>query len=225
MDFLKKMPAWGKALGLAILGVLILVVAWTRWWKPVKEDNVKLAKKEDELDEEIKKGEDARKRARELERFIADKKAELDKLKTILPADSEWSTLARTIEQYAAEQQIEILSSAPSAAKTHPEGLYMEQAYTYKAMGSYHNLALFFEKISRMKRIMNVKSITITARKGGGKSGLGDRLDCQFSAVAYMQAKDLPPAPAAPAKAAKGKKRPKAAADDSGGADKKGGGE
>ena len=119
-----------------------------------------------ELDAQIRQGKEAQRRVDELNRQIDMIRRDLDVFKSIIPVDPETGKLLRVFQTYARDQNLNIASISPSAIAK--KELYSEQAYKMTIGGGYHDVALFFDKIAHMRRIVNVSGLEMTAasRKG-----------------------------------------------------------
>lgn len=101
-------------------------------------------------------------------------------LKSIIPIDPETGKLLRVFQGYARDQNLNIVRISPSAIDK--KDLYSEQSYGMEVGGGYHDLALFFDKIAHMRRIVNVTNLDM--KSGGGK---GYTVSATFNSLVYMQ--------------------------------------
>jgi type IV pilus assembly protein PilO len=67
------------------------------------------------------------------------------------------------VQQLAAESSLNVLRFKPEATK--PQSFYAEWPISLDLDGSYHNLAYFFDRLSRLSRIVNVSNLKVTAKK------------------------------------------------------------
>jgi len=103
--------------------------------------------------------------ARQLGQFqsqVADLEHRLDALKNVLPEQKDVADTLRRIQGLATQSNLTLLRFTPAAAKQQP--LYLEVPYSLIADGSYHNLALFFDRVAKFQRIINVSDISIAAK-------------------------------------------------------------
>ena len=61
----------------------------------------------------------------------------------------------------ATQSNLTILRFTPAPPKQQP--MYQEVPYRISTEGTYHNLGLFFDRVSKFPRIINVSDITIRA--------------------------------------------------------------
>jgi Tfp pilus assembly protein PilO len=89
----------------------------------------------------------------------------LEVLKGILPAQQETSEVLRSVQQMAASSNLRINKFSPRPAV--PQELYSDWPIQITVEGNYDGLGLFFEKVSRAARIINIGSLSI---KGSEKN-------------------------------------------------------
>jgi type IV pilus assembly protein PilO len=180
MEQFAKLPRWGQFVAILIVGGLICTAAWfypLSDWKSTMESRIVQSA---ELDAQIRQGKEAQRRVDELNRQIDLIRRDLDVLKSIIPVDPETGKLLRVFQTYARDQNLNIAAISPSAIV--PKELYSEQAYKMTVGGGYHDVALFFDKIAHMRRIVNVTGLEMQASTGKGQT-----VTANFNAMVYMQ--------------------------------------
>ena len=70
--------------------------------------------------------------------------------------------ILRRLQGLATQSNLALLRFTPIGQKQQP--LYLEVPYHITAEGSYHNLGLFFDRVSKFPRIINIGDISITAK-------------------------------------------------------------
>jgi len=103
--------------------------------------------------------------ARQLPQFQAQVKElenRLENLRQILPEEKDVADTLRRIETLAAKSNLAIQRFQPG--KVVQQKLYAEIPYKLEAEGTYHNLAAFFDQISKFPRIINVSDISIKTK-------------------------------------------------------------
>jgi type IV pilus assembly protein PilO len=177
-----------------ILAVVIFVFIL---YKPKLE---KISKLDKELDELEKKLVVAKKNAENLETFQQMmKEAELQ-FKTAmkaLPEKEEIPSLLTSISRSGQDVGLEFLLFEPKAEVR--KDFYAEIPVAMQIKGGYHDLAMFFDKVARLSRIVNIRNISM------GRAKDSQDLSATCTAVTYKFVEPAPEKPAAK-KAAKGKK-------------------
>ena len=179
--------------------ILLIVIFVFMLYKPKLE---KIGKLDKELDELEKKLVVAKKNAENLETFQKMmKEAELQ-FKTAmkaLPEKEEIPSLLTSISRSGQDVGLEFLLFEPKTEVR--KEFYAEIPVAMNIKGGYHDLAMFFDKVARLSRIVNIKNISIARTKDS------QELSASCTAVTY---KFVEPAPAKPAsKKAKSTRRAK----------------
>lgn len=103
--------------------------------------------------------------ARQLPQFrteVADLQARLDGLKAVLPEEKDFGDLLRSLQTLATQSNLAIKVFKPGAVVN--KQLHAEWPITMELEGTYHNLGLFFDRISKFARIINIATIDIAAK-------------------------------------------------------------
>ncbi|HEY4565590.1 MAG TPA: type 4a pilus biogenesis protein PilO, partial [Thermoanaerobaculia bacterium] len=90
---------------------------------------------------------------------------ELDKLLRILPARRNTPDLMRRIRSLAEQGDFTLRAFTPGVLTD--KEFYSEWPIKVNLDGSYHNLALFFDRISRFSRIINIENLEVKALPQG----------------------------------------------------------
>ena len=103
--------------------------------------------------------------ARQLPAFrqqVAELEERLDGLRPILPEEKDVADLLRRIQTLATQSNLTIRGFRPQAISTRE--LHAEWPIGLELEGTYHNLGLFLDRVSKFPRIINVGSLLITAK-------------------------------------------------------------
>lgn len=150
----------GLAAGLATGGVLLGL----GWWQLLNPKAKELEAKDARLRELQVKIQEAEAAAQQLPVFreqVRQLELELDKLLRILPARRNTPDLLRRIRALAEQGDFEVKRFTPGALTD--QDFYSEWPIDIDIEGTYHNLALFFDRISRFSRIINIENLKVDA--------------------------------------------------------------
>jgi len=103
--------------------------------------------------------------ARQLPQFqaqVSDLQTRLDGLKAILPEEKDFGDLLRSLQTLAVQSNLTIKVFKPAPVVT--QELHAEWPINIELEGTYHNLGLFFDRISRFPRIINIGNIAVKAK-------------------------------------------------------------
>lgn len=80
-----------------------------------------------------------------------------------LPNTKEIPALLKNISQLASDSQLKFMVFTQQAER--PKDFYYEIPVAIEMSGNYHNVAIFFDKIGRMDRIVNILDVTMQPTK------------------------------------------------------------
>ena len=159
---LSKLPWYGQLGAFVLMSALSLYGFYTYY---VSDVNAEMKIKETRLTSlraDINKGVAAARRLGEFESQVTDLEHRLDALRNVLPEQKDVADTLRRIQGLATQSNLSLLRFTPAAPKQQP--LYLEVPYQLIADGSYHNLALFFDRVSKFPRIINVGDVSLAAK-------------------------------------------------------------
>lgn len=159
----KTLPWWGQ-LGLAAAGAGLIVFSQYKWapanLSAQKSEIVQLKESLDKKDAEIAKGKQALAKQEELARDIASLERKLADLRQILPTQPELGDLLKWIKALADQTNLELRVFGPGSAQE--QEFLREQPIRMEVHGNYHQLGMFFDRVSKYARIINVENVKIT---------------------------------------------------------------
>jgi len=83
----------------------------------------------------------------------------LDELKLQLPEEREVSGLLKQVSDLGIRAGLKIISWKPEPKKDHSSGMIYEIPVAVELSGSYHNLGIFFSRLTKLNRIVNISDI------------------------------------------------------------------
>ena len=152
---------FGLAVGLLVLGVLGYL-GYTLQIQAMQETRERQVRDIEKLQGEIARAEAAQARLPQFRREVALLEVELQKLLVILPPRRDVPTLLRRFRTLAEQGDFALNTFAPSSEVE--KDFYNEWPISVELQGTYHNLAEFFDRMSRFSRIFNVDSLRIRQR-------------------------------------------------------------
>lgn len=197
-SFISKIENLSKIQRILIFsGVFVLIIAIFVYFlfKPKLEQISSLG---NELDTLEKKLVVAKKNAADLQTFQEKmKEAELQ-FKTAmkaLPEKEEIPSLLTSISRSGQDVGLEFLLFEPKTEVR--KEFYAEIPVAMQVKGGYHDLAMFFDKVARLSRIVNIKNITM------GRAKDSTELSASCTAVTYKFVEPVPDKPATKGKPTK----------------------
>ena len=161
----------------------------------------RLATQQTELDSvraRIDKGLATARQLPEFRKEVTDLQSRLEALRPILPEEKDAADLLRRVHTLAVQSNLTIRGFKPQAITTRE--LHAEWPIALELEGTYHNLGIFLDRVSKFPRIINVGGLSIEGRKDATVAGtIG--VTCTATTFVLLEP---PPADAAPP-ATKGK--------------------
>jgi type IV pilus assembly protein PilO len=174
---------WGLGIGLAIAVVLYLAVTF---YVPPNFNEMRdtIAKKKNEisaLEEKINQGRAAERRLPQLREEVRRIELDLQRLLQILPTRRNVEELIKKVEALTRQGDFFLKSFVPKPYIN--KDFYAEWPIDIQLDGTYHNLALFFDKLARFSRIINVEDLVMT---GYPDASGGRTLGATFTAKTFI---------------------------------------
>jgi type IV pilus assembly protein PilO len=156
---LTKLPLAGQ-LGVSLLLAAIMGGAFYYFWYSDKldEEKTKRARLE-QLQKDIRALEVTANKLQEFQREVQLLEAKLETLKRILPPERETPDLMRRVQYLAAQSNLVIRRFTPATPVN--KDFYQEVPINVDVEGTYHMLGQFFDRVSRLSRLVNMGSIKI----------------------------------------------------------------
>jgi Tfp pilus assembly protein PilO len=103
--------------------------------------------------------------ARKLPEFraqVTELEARLNNLKAVLPEEKDAADLLRRMQTVATQSNLTIKSFKPANPVT--KQLHSEWPINLELDGTYHNLAIFFDRVSKFTRIVNISGLDVKGK-------------------------------------------------------------
>lgn len=147
---------------LITVGLVVLILASAVWflYLPQYEKIKSLTTKLNQVEKQLVK---AKKNAAELEKFQAkmqEAEAQFKLAMKALPENEEIPSLLTSISKSGQDVGLEFLLFEPKSENR--KEFYAEIPVAMNIKGDYHNLAMFFDKVARLSRIVNIKGIAMS---------------------------------------------------------------
>jgi type IV pilus assembly protein PilO len=190
MDSIYKLPTSRKALILVVLLCVIIglyayafFMPWQREMKGLKVEMNNLAR---ELNE-------SKAIAKDLQKFkdqVAKLNIELANALTQLPNEKEIPEILRNISTLGKESNLEFTLFKPKPEE--PQQFYANVPIELVVLGSYHNTGLFFDRVSKLPRIINVVNFNMASAKDAKARGEAEILvktSCLVNTYRFLEKK------------------------------------
>ena len=160
---LNKLPWYGQVGAFLVVAMALFLVFRVYYVGPQLEaqavQQTELAQKRAELVQ-------AEQDAIELAAFQAevdDLNNRLEALSAVLPEQQEVVGLLRRLQTFAVQSNLTLRAFRPQAAVT--QEMHSEWPIRLQLDGTYHNLGMFFDRVSKFSRIINISDVLIRAKE------------------------------------------------------------
>jgi type IV pilus assembly protein PilO len=151
---------WYYALGVGLfVGALVAGAVHWFWFKPMQEEIAAKKVELEGLNQEIQKGRAAERKLSQFREEVKRLELELSKLLQILPSKRNTEELIKRIETLTRQGDFTLKKFTPG--EFIQKEFYAEWPIDIQVEGTYHNLALFFDRMSRFSRIVNVEDLKV----------------------------------------------------------------
>ena len=142
-------------------GTLVLLAGLFIWfvYMPKTEEIDKTTEQIRDLDMKIGQAKIKTKDLDKLNATKADVDARFQEALILLPNEKEIPNLLRKVTELGNDSQLGFRIFKPQ--KETPKDFYVEIPVSIEVLGKYHNVAVFFDKVGRMDRIMNVHNVSM----------------------------------------------------------------
>jgi type IV pilus assembly protein PilO len=148
---------------------------------------------------DVIKGQTTAKKLPEFQAQVGDLEARLANLKAILPEEKDAADLLNRMQTVAVQSSMTITSFKPAPTVT--KQLHAEWPIALELEGTYHNLALFFDRVGKFTRIVNISGVDVKGREA--KTPGGATIEAKCVATTFVLLDKPGAAPKAGAKGAK----------------------
>lgn len=160
---LAKLPWYaqvGVFLMLALAGVGVFV-----WYYelPFREDMEARETQLTALKNDIAKGQATAKQLGQFRAEVEDLEGRLGSLRAVLPEEKDAADLLRRMQTVATQSNLTIKSFKPAPVVT--KQLHAEWPIELQLEGTYHNLAIFFDRIGKFTRIVNITGLDVRGKE------------------------------------------------------------
>ena len=160
---LTKLPWYAQIGAFVVLAVAGCGAFYYYIETPMRADMTARQQQLVSLRADITKGLATAKKLPEFKAQVTDLEGRLDSLKAVLPEEKDASDLLRRMQTEAARSNLEIKSFKPSPTVT--KQLHAEWPISLELEGTYHNLAMFFDRVGKFTRIVNISGLDVRTKE------------------------------------------------------------
>jgi type IV pilus assembly protein PilO len=160
---LTKLPWYAQIGAFVLLAATGVGVFYWYYEMPARADITSRESQLKALNDDVKKGLATAAKLPEFRQQVEDLEARLGSLRAVLPEEKDAADLLRRMQTVAMQSNLTINGFKPAPIVT--KQLHAEWPIALELQGTYHNLALFFDRVGKFTRIVNISGVTIEGTK------------------------------------------------------------
>jgi type IV pilus assembly protein PilO len=160
---LSKLPWYAQIGAFVVVSGLAVFGFWKFYVSDLQADIDARQTRLTALKADIAKGVATARRLPQFQSEVAELQRRLENLRAVLPEQKDVADILRRVQGLATQSSLNIQRFTPQEPKQ--EAMYAALPFKLRAEGTYHNLGLFFDRLSKFPRIINVGEITIKPRQ------------------------------------------------------------
>ncbi len=168
---MKNWPWYGHL----ILAVVIFGIIFFVYFKPRNNELKSLKEERMRTEQEVETLKVKKRQLDKIEKEIVMLSRTLNELEAIIPKRKEIWDILRKMQQLALNSRLNIVKFLPKGEID--KEFYYEWPISIEITGSYHNLAIFFDRLSNFSRLFNIEDFSIKS--------LGNQTDASTISAAY----------------------------------------
>jgi type IV pilus assembly protein PilO len=160
---LSKLPWYAQIGAFVVVSGLAVFGFWKFYVSEMQADIDARQTRLTALKADIAKGVATARRLPQFQSEVAELERRLENLRAVLPEQKDVADILRRVQGLATQSSLTIQRFTPQEPKQ--EAMYASLPFKLRAEGTYHNLGLFFDRLSKFPRIINVGEIVIKPRQ------------------------------------------------------------
>jgi type IV pilus assembly protein PilO len=160
---LSKLPWWGQLGAFALVSIGAVFGFWYLYVADVRTDIEGREARLRTMRADVARGEATARQLPEFEAQVVELEQRLDSLRAVLPEEKDVADILRRVQGLATQSNLTIQRFTPQPARQ--QNMYAELPFRLTTEGTYHNLGMFFDRVSKFPRIINIGEISVKARQ------------------------------------------------------------
>jgi type IV pilus assembly protein PilO len=159
---LTKLPWYAQVGAFVALAVVGCGIFYYYYEMPVRADFTSRQQQLVALRADITKGLTTAKKLPEFRAQVGELEQRLENLRAVLPEEKDAADLLNRMQTVASQSNLTIKGFRPGVTVT--KQLHAEWPISLELEGTYHNLAMFFDRVGKFTRIVNVSGVNIKTK-------------------------------------------------------------
>ena len=158
---LSKLPWYGQIGVFVAIAVGSAAAFWNYYARPMQAEIDTRMATLTQVRGDINRGLTTARRLPEFRKEVATLELQLERLRAVLPEERDVADLLNRINSMAMQSNLKVLGFIPATMTK--KAMHSEWPIGLRLEGSYHDMGMFLERISKFPRIINVGDLSITA--------------------------------------------------------------
>ena len=188
---LTKLPWYAQVGAFVVLSVGACGAFYYYYERPIQTEldgrRAQLVK----LRADVTKGQNTARQLPEFEKEVTDLQARLESLRAVLPEEKDAADLLRRMQTMATQSNLVIKSFRPAPVIT--KELHAEWPINLELEGTYHNLAMFFDRVGKFTRIVNITGLDVKGKDRAGDVNATIAASCVATTFVLLDKPAAPP--------------------------------
>lgn len=181
---MKDWPWYGHIL----LAVIIFALLYFVYFKPQSTKLTALKQEREKTEAEVTNLKQKNLQLSRIEEELVDLRKILNELEAIIPKRKEIWDILKKMQQLAINSRLNIVKFLPKGEVDME--FYYEWPISIEITGNYHNLAIFFDRLSNFSRLFNIEDFSI---KSLGKQTESSTISAAYTAKTYIFREETTP--------------------------------
>jgi type IV pilus assembly protein PilO len=182
-----KLPKNQQWVAAAVVAIVIAVGFKYGWYDDNAAQRDTLQKSLADLNAQIAELNVIKAQMPALEKEVEQLSLRLEQLRRILPPAKETPDLMKRLQALASQANLKLKSFVPGAVNQ--KDFYQEWPIEITVDGTYPNLAVFFDRVGRLPRIVNIGNLRTSVAQ---KQSFTTTLTAQYTAMTYVYVEPAP---------------------------------
>jgi len=175
--------------GYIVVAAIILALVFFLYFQPKNKKLAAVRTERETIEQEVNNLRMMKQQMDKIEKELASLNATLKELEVIIPLHKEIDVILRRIQLIAFDSRLDIMKFAPQGEIN--RDFYSEWPIPIEITGNYHNLAVFFDRLSTFSRLFNIEKFKIKALTPQTDD---QTISSEFTAKTYMFLEESAPA-------------------------------
>lgn len=164
----------------AAIAIAIVLAGYYMIFQEQHQDIRRLEEKLSKLKEDVQQARILARKEPELRKEIADLQLKLEELKAVIPPVRDPANLLDRLKSLADRSRLEIRNTKWDRLRE--EEFYKTYPARMQVSGGYHDLAIFFDRLSRESRIFNVSNLSVKSSRNSARN----TIEADFVATTFV---------------------------------------